>query len=527
MGISLLACALPEYMFVVAVSQWTVAKQLQLRLNLLENSVGRGRTVCDSCGDHRSSKALKPMVAETGSSSNNGGDVSHADEDGIKIDDGPYQSPLRPSGTLGEAEQGLSRLDQNSHTSPASNDLGHPNNQSGSPAARPKYTLGQAFFIVAGGLTIESKAFPEEARLTITPAGALEFARLRLLEPIPADVIDDKTKADPITKFLVCIQAGWFILQSIARVSQGLPLTLIEIHVLTHVSVALLMYLFWFKKPYDALSPLVITSQEVVDIAVLFSLHHPLGSRKITATVKEDRSQNKQAMRCVMKNDLTLQRSTQIIHTHVERAIRRLKANNQHLTYLISHENTVFYPSTYLVAKISDYKSNPGFDLVSQENFIRDEEKHETEPLYKIMPTDKYGLMLWILLLFISYGAFHLSAWNAHFPTTVERWFWRAAGLCIVGSLPLALLGTPLSFPFIVLVDRIERSNSTRGKSWARIVGVLFTQIIILICIVCFLPMFLAPVARLYFLIEAFISLRAPAPGTYETVQWTQFWPHW
>ena len=35
-----------------------------------------------------------------------------------------------------------------------------------------------------------------------------------------------------------------------------------------------------------------------------------------------------------------------------------------------------------------------------------------------------------------------------------------------------------------------------------------------------------APIGRLYFLIEAFISLRQESPRIYETVKWTNFWPH-
>lgn len=32
--------------------------------------------------------------------------------------------------------------------------------------------------------------------------------------------------------------------------------------------------------------------------------------------------------------------------------------------------------------------------------------------------------------------------------------------------------------------------------------------------------------SRLYFLVEAIISLRQPESRLYETVRWTQFWPH-
>lgn len=57
------------------------------------------------------------------------------------------------------------------------------------------------------------------------------------------------------------------------RVAQKLPLTLLEIHTLAYVFIALLMYLFWPSKPYNALSPVVFTESEVVETAALFTLH--------------------------------------------------------------------------------------------------------------------------------------------------------------------------------------------------------------------------------------------------------------
>ena len=111
---------------------------------------------------------------------------------------------------------------------------------------KPLYSLTQAYFIVAGGLTIETNSFHEEPSLTVAPDGVVELARLGLLNPnlVSKNVIDDKTKADPITKFVVCIQGRWFIVQCIARVAHHLPLSLLEIHVLAHVFVAILMYSF-------------------------------------------------------------------------------------------------------------------------------------------------------------------------------------------------------------------------------------------------------------------------------------------
>ena len=154
------------------------------------------------------------------------------------------------------------------------------------------YTMDQAFFIVAGGLAIETKTFRQEPYLTVTPAGAVELARLGLLKPVSEEVIKDKTKADSITKILVCIQAGWFIVQCIARVAQKLPLTLLEIRTLAHVFIALLMYLFWLSKPYNALSPVVLTDSKVVETAALFMLHEQSGKNKVMSA------------RCSLKDEL-------------------------------------------------------------------------------------------------------------------------------------------------------------------------------------------------------------------------------
>lgn len=76
------------------------------------------------------------------------------------------------------------------------------------------------------------------------------------------------------------------------RVAQKLPLTLLEIHTLAYVFIALLMYLFWPSKPYNALSPVVFTESEAVETAALFTLH--------------DYSEKKEVMsvRCALKDEL-------------------------------------------------------------------------------------------------------------------------------------------------------------------------------------------------------------------------------
>jgi len=50
-----------------------------------------------------------------------------------------------------------------------------------------------------------------------------------------------------------------------------LPLSLLEIHVLAHVTIFFVAYLFWFKKPYNALYPIVYNNSEMVEMAALFA----------------------------------------------------------------------------------------------------------------------------------------------------------------------------------------------------------------------------------------------------------------
>jgi hypothetical protein len=65
------------------------------------------------------------------------------------------------------------------------------------------------------------------------------------------DDIRDMGKADALTKCIVCFQAFFIIVQSIARYAKTYPVSLLELNTVGHCICALLMYLFWFRKPKD------------------------------------------------------------------------------------------------------------------------------------------------------------------------------------------------------------------------------------------------------------------------------------
>lgn len=96
----------------------------------------------------------------------------------------------------------------------------------------------------------------------------------------------DKAEADMLANFLVCAQGFWLIIQCIARHSQGLPVTLLEIHIMMHVFCAVIMYGFWGHKPFDAgRSISVEIDDQVAALLVYSSSLSSTGSLHVSRTV--------------------------------------------------------------------------------------------------------------------------------------------------------------------------------------------------------------------------------------------------
>jgi hypothetical protein len=123
------------------------------------------------------------------------------------------------------------------------------------------------------------------------------------------------------------------------------------------------------------------------------------------------------------------------------------------------------------------------------------------------------GLLLFLLPAI--YGAVHLSAWSFEFPSPVEKLLWKIACLDLVISLPVFL---------VVGVARENRMVGVGGRdngcvaeltllSWG---GLLFLLLNVPVTVV----------ARMYLVVESFISLRHVPIGVYATVPWSDWLPH-
>ena len=124
------------------------------------------------------------------------------------------------------------------------------------------------------------------------------------------------------------------------------------------------------------------------------------------------------------------------------------------------------------------------------------------------------GMILWLACL--AYGAIHVTAWNAHFPTLAEQWLWRSSSLYIGFCGGLWIILNYLTQSYQPLNSFWDRWMDGGGKWWQNI-------IIGVPVLICGLSLVLA---RAFVVIEAFVSIRELPDGAYKTPTWTQVFPH-
>jgi hypothetical protein len=63
--------------------------------------------------------------------------------------------------------------------------------------------------------------------------------------------IKDKSKGNIVSRGLVVLQAGWFVLQCIARKAQGLPIAELELVTIAFAAISFAIFLLWRNKLID------------------------------------------------------------------------------------------------------------------------------------------------------------------------------------------------------------------------------------------------------------------------------------
>jgi hypothetical protein len=113
-------------------------------------------------------------------------------------------------------------------------------------ATTKKFSMTYCFYAIMGGFVVDVSDISDELSVVaLQPSGIVHLAKRGHFIEIPEKAIKDKSKADLLAKSLVCLQVSWMVIQCIGRRAIGLPISLLELHVLVHVTCALCLYALW------------------------------------------------------------------------------------------------------------------------------------------------------------------------------------------------------------------------------------------------------------------------------------------
>src|SRR5277367_5627045 len=107
-----------------------------------------------------------------------------------------------------------------------------------------QWTMEHGYFAIMGGVCVNVRdelivTDKGEECTTLTPSGILLLTKYDLMPDLSTTTIRARSKADSLSKLLICIQVSWMLIQTIARKFYGLPVTLLEINTLGQITCAL------------------------------------------------------------------------------------------------------------------------------------------------------------------------------------------------------------------------------------------------------------------------------------------------
>ncbi len=106
------------------------------------------------------------------------------------------------------------------------------------------------------------------------------------------------------------------------------------------------------------------------------------------------------------------------------------------------------------------------------------------------------------------FGAIHVASWNVRLPSNIELWLWRGSTLYCSTAIP--------TFLFVMFLAGLFAAWSWIEETTLKNIISLVEGISLLIYLI----------ARLYMIVEVFLSLRTLPCSAYEEVQWSSFVPH-
>ncbi|KIJ14008.1 hypothetical protein PAXINDRAFT_100363 [Paxillus involutus ATCC 200175] len=234
-----------------------------------------------------------------------------------------------------------------------------------------QWTRTHGFFVLMGGFILQDGAHRELVKTRYDLKGLR--LDVKIMNPkITKKQIRDRSKSDVLGNMLLVLQLSWFILQVIARATNHLAITLVEIDTLALAALSLLLFFFWWNKPWAAECP-----------HIFYTKPSESNSEFVTnPTHCEDSHVDNPHERSVTDHGDT---RTPLIEDHT----------------LSVHRRKCDWIDEITTGGLS------GGD-------------HKT--------------LLVLLIVWMIFGALHMIAWDFQFPSHAEKIMWRLASLTLVGA---------------------------------------------------------------------------------------------
>ena len=518
-GIALIA---PEYVLWRAIHQWETADQLCKKVNAyLFPKDEQSPTVPE---DTQSRPA--PPLEHLTSSEPPADDIQMAQQPETHTSYPVVPEPSMSNASRDESIEPLLEPSQSVTERPSDNAIDLEKNQ------KHRWKMEHGFFAVMGGfqITVAPKEYEWvlEGDRMLTPTGIVFLAKHGLLPDLPSKRLKEQGKADQLAKTLVCAQAIWMVIQTIARKASGLPITLLELNTLAHVGCAVFMYALWWKKPQNVSAS--------IDVPISPRLGAALSSPSLSGFIrrKDWPPWRREILRPSDEARFSIPESK--VDSKVENMESKYpvdikkRLNAYSISSCIRSDGVImlfagqglegspfYYSGTFPrhltqndVTKLTSKSILGEEDDTTRDLQLFDDfpplvwsqaSNHEIEG--NLQNVSEFKFLAILTALGILYAGVHASSWNGHFPTNVEAILWRVAVFYIGAS----------GFIAIVLKLILDNANKIYIR---RICMVIFAVFLLGILVSC----------RCYLIVEAFVSIRSLPLGSYSTVTWVNFLPH-
>ncbi|KAH8761672.1 hypothetical protein F5883DRAFT_500108 [Diaporthe sp. PMI_573] len=349
--------------------------------------------------------------------------------------------------------------------------------------------MSGAFFIVMGGF--RAQTCEPDLVTTICPSGFEELLEKKILHQsirkgkltaahFLSRNIEDKGKADGVAKFLVILQILWMAIQCLGRKLTGLPVTLLEYHVLIQILYSIVAYGFWWHKPLDVAEPIVLTLDTVQLSKLGLNIRHVGGEFSVYPKFITEQRYRGGIARMFFRTAYDIGVN----------AVYEFKANTPNKAEALAAAVGIISGGLHAIAWNSHFPT-------------------ETERLLWRISSIGIGLTLLMLLLLVRGHDMELYAiWATYNHRFCDDSF-RHQLFQLVGH--------------IVNINQLGRQQNEESIGlptwlpiWARCLQVGAGCL----CILGYV------ISIAYLTVEAYVSVRSLPEGAYSSVEWLDFFPH-